>query len=130
MFNKLGFSSLMGLVGLVTVATSSLAEQTCQQDKPYVIGNVASCTTANGLVSGSATAVTVSGTPRVRANLTKGVDTGVAATRDTSFATGFDNARLIDCTVADRNPSAGSTETSTLVCDVSTILNVLNRDRP
>jgi hypothetical protein len=56
-----------------SVASSAQAVQDCQQDKPYVIGNVASCTTANGNVSGSATAVSVSGTPRVRANLTKGV---------------------------------------------------------
>jgi hypothetical protein len=122
----------MGLVSLITVASSSQAEQQCTQDQPYAIGNVASCTTANGNVSGTATAVTVQGTPRVRANLTKGIDTGDAATRDRSFATGFTSNRLIDCTIADRNPSVASTETSNAnqICDQSTILNVTNTDKP
>ena len=128
-------ASVLGLLGVVSISNAEQRDPAAGV-RSVTFPNAANCATPNGNVVGTAAITgtnsppgTCSGSCTLRTNMTKGVDTGVAATRDVVNASGDNNNHLIVCAANDFNPSPNVVRTATN-CAGSTLVSISCRDRP
>jgi hypothetical protein len=121
---------MLGVAGVLSAAEI----QKIIVERPFPVG--AACITPNGNVIGAVNMLgtnsplgTCSGTCTLQVNMTRGVDTGVTATRDLVLGAGLTNTHLITCANSDFNPSVESVRRTTRACAGTQILQAICVDQ-
>jgi hypothetical protein len=121
------------MLAVAGVLSAAEIQKTIVEQK-FPVG--AACITPNGNVIGAVNMLgtnaplgTCSGTCTLQVNMTKGIDTGVAATRDLVLGAGLTNNHLITCSITDFNPTVDSVRRTSNRCAGAQILQAICVDQ-